>query len=71
MLYAIQGAGDLFTFGNDGGHNYVYPNGSNAWVHGDPEHPQHYLKLKVSEDQAAGVVENMFVDGANKFCQCQ
>ena len=56
-LYAIHGPGDLFAFGNDGGHNYVYPNGSNVWLPESKEYPQHYLKLKVSDEKAGEVFQ--------------
>ena len=68
-LYAIHGFGDLFEFGNDGGHNYVYANGSNVWLPESKEYPQHYLKLKVSDEKAGEVLDQLFIDGARQACQ--
>lgn len=68
VLYAIHGAGDLFSFGNVGGHNHVFGNGSNAWMDGSTPFEQHYLTLKVSGEKAGEVLDGMLVDGARRFC---
>ncbi|POS72471.1 inosine/uridine-preferring nucleoside hydrolase [Diaporthe helianthi] len=64
MLYAINGLGDLFEFGNDDGYNFVHPNGSNAWVVDENFRNQHWLKLKVDNVTAASVLDEMMVEAS-------
>jgi inosine-uridine nucleoside N-ribohydrolase len=64
VLYAIDGLGELFEFGNDGGYNFVYPNGSNVWVEDEKVRNQHWLKLKVDNVTAAGYLDDMFVEAS-------
>lgn len=64
MLYAIDGLGQLFEFGNDGGHNFVYANGSNAWVADESTTDQHWLKLKVDNATAASSLDDKMVEAA-------
>lgn len=65
MLYAIYGLGNVFAYANNGGHNYVYPNGTNEWRMGiDKQGSQHYLKLKVSDSAAGMILDKLFLQGA-------
>ncbi|PLB36802.1 inosine-uridine preferring nucleoside hydrolase-domain-containing protein [Aspergillus candidus] len=66
VLYAIEGLGDIFKYGNSGGHNHVFPNGSNAWqAEGDGHAGQHrYLKLNVSPAAAGALLDRLFLRGA-------
>lgn len=64
MLYAIGGLGQLFEFGNDGGYNFVYANGSNAWVADESTTDQHWLKLKVDNATAAASLDQMMVEAS-------
>ncbi|KAI1269093.1 inosine/uridine-preferring nucleoside hydrolase [Xylariaceae sp. FL1019] len=48
VLYAMNGLGDVFEYGNEFGYNYVHPNGSNEWIDDDTVTNQHFLKLKKS-----------------------
>jgi hypothetical protein len=67
MLYAIQGLGDIFAFGNSGGHNHVYPNGTNAWLPGEKQESSHdYLELKISPSAAGEVLDQLFLQGARR-----
>jgi hypothetical protein len=66
VLYAIEGLGDLFAFGNSGGHNFVYSNGSNVWLPESKENPQHWLKLLVSNATAGAALNQLFLDGARR-----
>jgi len=64
MLYAVDGLGELFEFGNDGGYNFVHPNGSNVWVVDEKVRNQHWLKLKVDNVTAAGLLDDMMVEAS-------
>lgn len=64
VLYAIDGLGQLFEFGNDGGYNFVYANGSNAWVADESTTDQHWLKLKVDNATAARSLDDMMVEAS-------
>ncbi|KAL4891363.1 inosine-uridine preferring nucleoside hydrolase-domain-containing protein [Aspergillus ambiguus] len=65
VLYAIQGLGDVFTFGNNGGHNHVYPNGTNVWLAEDGQQgPQHYLELKTTPAETGDLLDRLFLQGA-------
>lgn len=61
LLYAIEGLGDLFEFGNEAGYNFVHNNGSNAWVMDESVHNQHWLKLKVDNTTAAATLDKMMI----------
>ncbi|KAE8155331.1 inosine-uridine preferring nucleoside hydrolase-domain-containing protein [Aspergillus avenaceus] len=64
VLYAIEGLGRTFVYGNEGGRNYVYPDGRNEWLQRDSPHAQHYLELAVSEKDAGALLDEYFVQGA-------
>jgi hypothetical protein len=67
MLYATQGLGDIFTFGNSGGHNHVHPNGTNVWQPGEKqESNHHYLRLKISPSAAGEALDQLFLQGARR-----
>ncbi|KAK0711710.1 inosine/uridine-preferring nucleoside hydrolase [Lasiosphaeris hirsuta] len=64
VLYAMHGLGDVFEYGNPGGYNRVAANGSNVWVDDDSVRNQHWLRLKVSEEEAAAELERRLLEGA-------
>ncbi|KAL4964635.1 inosine-uridine preferring nucleoside hydrolase-domain-containing protein [Aspergillus stella-maris] len=71
VLYAINGLGDIFAFGNEGGHNYVYPNGTNVWQPEDKLEGSHsYLKLKVGTSVAGALLDKLFLHGALNVAKC-
>ncbi|KAF4458532.1 inosine uridine-preferring nucleoside hydrolase [Fusarium albosuccineum] len=64
LLYAIDGLGELFSVGNEDGYNHIEPNGTNRWV-ADPEaHDQSFLRLAVSNETAAAVLDRHLLQGA-------
>ena len=64
VLYAMQGLGELFEFGNDAGYNFVHANGSNAWVADESATNQHWLKLKVDNVTAARSLDEMMLEAS-------
>lgn len=64
VLYAINGLGDFFDYGNDHGYNLVHPNGSNTWIMDESVTNQHYLKLKVNNETVAAELDRLFLEGA-------
>lgn len=67
ILYAIDGLGDLFEYGNEAGYNYVAPNGSNSWVYDDNIRNQHWLKLKVPNAVAGSEIDRRLLKGARDW----
>lgn len=63
VLYAINGLGSFFEFGNDFGYNHVFPNGSNAWVFDKTMVDQHWLRLKVDNETASAELDKLFLEG--------
>lgn len=66
VLYAVQGLGDLFEFGNVYGCNRIEANGTNRWIENQDVSDQFYLKLKVSNETAAARLDELLLDGARK-----
>ncbi|KAI0411240.1 inosine/uridine-preferring nucleoside hydrolase [Xylaria grammica] len=64
LLYAIDGLGDLFGYATEYGYNHVYPNGSNEWVYDRSFTDQRFLKLTVSDTEAAATLDRLYLDGA-------
>ncbi|GAB1320866.1 Inosine/uridine-preferring nucleoside hydrolase domain-containing protein [Madurella fahalii] len=64
ILYATDGLGDLFDYGNVFGYNHVAGNGSNEWVYDESVTNQHWLKLKVLEEVASEKMERRLVEAA-------
>lgn len=67
ILYAMDGLGDLFEYGNEVGYNHVAPNGSNSWVYDESVRDQHWLKLKVPDDVAASEIDRRLLQGAQRW----
>ncbi|KAF2108293.1 inosine/uridine-preferring nucleoside hydrolase [Lophiotrema nucula] len=65
--YACQGLGNWFEYGNEGGYNYVFPNGSNTWVQDGNVTNQHYLRLKVGNETVARELDELFLQGAREW----
>ncbi|PHH61191.1 hypothetical protein CDD82_3567 [Ophiocordyceps australis] len=64
VLYAIQGLGNVFEYGEDG-YNYVYPNGTNEWQNTTREDAHHrFLKLQMSPSEAGAILDELFLQGA-------
>ncbi|KAB8263255.1 inosine-uridine preferring nucleoside hydrolase-domain-containing protein, partial [Aspergillus pseudonomiae] len=66
VLYAIDGLGSMFEYANNGGQNYIYPNGRNEWLPDNPLYPQKYLKLRMSETQAGEILDVLYLDTARR-----
>ncbi|KEY74543.1 hypothetical protein S7711_11124 [Stachybotrys chartarum IBT 7711] len=64
VLYAINNLDGLFVVGNEGGYNHIYPNGTNQWVSDSEAHGQFFLRLAVSNETAAAVVDKYLLQGA-------
>ncbi|KAI0816355.1 inosine/uridine-preferring nucleoside hydrolase [Xylaria sp. FL0064] len=64
VLYAINGLGDLFEFGNEYGYNRVGADGSNQWVWDQEVRNQFFLRLAVDEETAAEELDRLFLQGA-------
>ncbi|RAQ41627.1 inosine/uridine-preferring nucleoside hydrolase [Aspergillus flavus] len=66
VLYAIDGLSNMFVYANKGGHNYIYPDGRNEWLPDSPLYPQKYLKLRMSEEEAGELLDNIYLDTATR-----
>ncbi|KAI0191177.1 inosine/uridine-preferring nucleoside hydrolase [Xylaria flabelliformis] len=65
VLYAMNGLGDLFEFGNEYGYNHVEVNGSNRWVWDDAKiRNQFFLRLRADEEVVAAELDRLFLQGA-------
>ncbi|KAK1985467.1 inosine/uridine-preferring nucleoside hydrolase [Colletotrichum cereale] len=64
VLYAMQGLGEVFEYGNEKGHNFVYANGSNEWVYDGNVTNQFWLNLKVDNVTAAAALDKLYLEGA-------
>ena len=67
IMYAAYGKGDLFEYGNEHGHNHINEDGSNQWINDPTSRKQHFLRLKVSHDAAAAILDEKYLLGARKF----
>lgn len=67
MLYAANGLDNIFEFGNDNGHNFIDQDGSNRWVDTPGQTKSHFLRLKVSNAQAAAILDARYLEGARQF----
>ena len=67
VLYAINGLGGLFKFGNEYGYNHVETNGTNHWVRDEQVKNQFFLRLKVDNETAAAEVDQLLLQGALSF----
>ncbi|KAI0909839.1 inosine/uridine-preferring nucleoside hydrolase [Ustulina deusta] len=64
VLYAINGLGGLFQFGNEYGYNHVAADGANQWVWDQEVRNQFFLRLAVDEETAAAELDRLFLQGA-------
>lgn len=69
VLYAVQGTGDLFKYGNEYGYNHIEPNGTNYWVWDESVRHQFFLRLKVDNATAAAEVDRLFLRGAESVAR--
>lgn len=69
ILYAAYGLGDLFTLGNEYGYNHIEADGSNKWVDDASNTTQHFLRLKVSHEKAAAVLDEKYLLAARNFAK--
>ncbi|KAI0534668.1 inosine/uridine-preferring nucleoside hydrolase [Xylaria digitata] len=69
ILYAINGLGALFGFGNEYGYNYVEADGTNRWVWDKGVRNQFFLRLEVDEETAAAELDRLFLQGALSVIQ--
>lgn len=64
VLYAVNGLGDLFEFGNEYGYNHVEVDGVNRWIWDPKVRNQFFLKLKIDEEMAAAELDRLLLQGA-------
>jgi hypothetical protein len=64
VMYALNGLGDLFEFGNEYGYNHVSPNGSNEWIFDEKRVDQHWLRLKISNAAASAELDKLLLEAA-------
>ncbi|KAK4167537.1 inosine-uridine preferring nucleoside hydrolase-domain-containing protein [Cladorrhinum sp. PSN259] len=65
VLYAIGGPNsELFEYGNEIGYNHINEDGSNVWIYDEDVKSQHFLRLKVSEEEASEEVERRLLEAA-------
>ena len=69
MLYALEGPTKTFKLAGTCGHNFVYPNGTNAWMKGNLQYPRAYLELKAWNETVAAKLENSYLQGAARFAR--
>ncbi|KAI0424405.1 inosine/uridine-preferring nucleoside hydrolase [Xylaria sp. FL1042] len=64
VLYAVNGLGDFFQFGNKYGYNRIGADGSNQWVWDQEVRNQFFLELTVDEETVAAELDRLFLQGA-------
>ncbi|KAI0449521.1 inosine/uridine-preferring nucleoside hydrolase [Xylaria acuta] len=64
MLYAMNGLGGLFRFGNGYGYNHVEISGANRWIWDPKVRNQFFLRLKTDEETVAAELDRLFLQGA-------
>ncbi|GKT46876.1 inosine-uridine preferring nucleoside hydrolase [Colletotrichum spaethianum] len=70
MLYAIEGLGERFRYGNTHGYNTITLhgedgcNGCNVWVYDENVTNQHWLETKISYDQLGEKLDKLYIRGA-------
>lgn len=67
MLYACNGLGSVFEYAVDFGYNHVFENGSNAWVFEEGYKKQRWLKLKVDNETAGKMLDELFLSGTESI----
>jgi inosine-uridine nucleoside N-ribohydrolase len=65
VLYAMEGLGELFQFGNEYGYNHIEADGANRWVWDKNVRNQFFLRLKVDNATAAAEVDRLLLHGAD------
>lgn len=69
IVYATDGLGHLFEFGNDYGHNHIEANGTNRWIWDSQKQDQFFLRLKAKNETAASEIDRLFLQGATLFAK--
>jgi hypothetical protein len=69
ILYAMNGLGNLFEFGNEYGYNHVDVDGANEWVWDEEVRNQFFLRLKAKNETAAAEIDRLFLRGAMSAVQ--
>ncbi|KAI0402603.1 inosine/uridine-preferring nucleoside hydrolase [Xylaria palmicola] len=64
VLYAINGLGGLFKFGNEYGYNHVEADGANRWVWDRRVRNQFFLRLDTDVESAAKELDRLLLRGA-------
>ncbi|KAL5376858.1 hypothetical protein DPSP01_010124 [Paraphaeosphaeria sporulosa] len=67
VAYAVLGLGSWFEYGNTGGYNHVFANGSNGWVADEDVTNQHYLRLAMDNVTVANELDKLYLKGVRKF----
>jgi len=64
VLYAADGLGGLFEYGNEYGYNHIQANGTNQWVWDESVRNQFFLRLRVNNQTAAAELDRLYLRGA-------
>ncbi|KAI3325880.1 inosine/uridine-preferring nucleoside hydrolase [Xylariaceae sp. AK1471] len=64
VLYAMNGLGHLFEFGNEYGYNHIDADGANRWIWDQQVKNQFFLRLKADNETAAAELDQLFLRGA-------
>ncbi len=67
VLFAANGLGRLFKFGNDHGRNHIEPNGTNRWIWDQQIRNQFFIRLNVDHETATNELDQIFLEAANAF----
>jgi hypothetical protein len=67
IMYAVNGLGNLFEYGNDHGYNHIETNGTNRWIWDAERENQFFLRLKIDNETAAAELDRLFLKGAIQF----
>jgi hypothetical protein len=69
IVYATNGLGNLFEFGNDHGYNHIEADGTNRWIWDSQTRDQFFLRLKASNETAAAEIDRLFLQGAALYAK--
>lgn len=69
ILFAVNGLGRLFKYGNDHGHNHIEPDGTNKWIWDTQTRNQFFLRLNVDYETAAAELDRLYLLAAERFAK--
>ena len=67
IIYAAKGLGDLFEYGSEEGYNRINGDGSNTWVVEPSAKHHRFLRLKVSNEATAELLDREYLKAATMF----